>query len=70
MKTKRKRFLRNSKSEIPPFDAKCKNCDRAIPEPLDFCSSKCRREYLGIPTPKYISTRNDKKKRKRGQRRL
>jgi len=39
---------RKAKSEIPPFDAKCKNCDRPIPKPLKFCSSKCRRQYENI----------------------
>lgn len=45
---------KRKQSEIPPFDEECKNCGRAIPKPCDFCSSKCRREYLGIPTPKYF----------------
>ena len=56
---RKKRIIKN-----PPFDTKCKykHCDRKIPKSFVYCSSECRRQDLGVPTPKYISTRNAKKK--------
>lgn len=52
---------KKAKSEMPAFDAKCKNCDRAIPSPLIYCSSKCRRQYEGITLKEPISIRNEKR---------
>jgi len=45
---------KRAKSEIPAFDVKCLNCDRAIPKPLIYCSTKCMRKHKGIKLQQYL----------------
>jgi len=49
---------------IPPFDRNCKNCGRPIPSPLDFCGSRCKREYVEKQDIKEeIETEHESKKK-------
>jgi len=47
-KTEQKRVERflKAKEEIDQMEHQhCKNCGTKIPKPLEFCGSKCRREF-------------------------
>ena len=37
--------LRKRKSEGPPVDGKCHNCDEELPAGLRFCDNDCRDDY-------------------------
>lgn len=50
------------KAKLLPDDTNCKVCDRPIPSPMWFCSSKCKEKYDAKKSSKKIKRKIKKKK--------